>query len=264
VEIDARQTLDGQVVVHHDPWIETSDGDVLALIENDLSELRAASRFPLHLIEEFVDVFSEIATKSGIYLHIDIKSRVATRKIFEIVSVRLRPNQYSIVSWIPEVLEQYHSFDPNVRLCLSNISTDWSIGYRVAEALLSDTTMCLVSKLVSPFSKKLALELSSLDFRFAAKAGTSQGEGNTVCVFNPMPSADIVELLRSTKGYVCLPNRFTTRMVVEAYKARGVDVALFSFDKADKVNRHPLVNVIDYFYFDGAICFPQGLTPVDC
>ena len=260
MEVDARRTSDGKIVVHHDPWAETADGQFVPVVSHSLEELRAASIHPLYELHTFIDEFVRSAKPYGAHLHIDVKSREATLIIQSIVSSRLTPDDYTIVSWMPEVLKLYHKLEPNVRLCLSNVTTRRPLLYLSARGLINPWSIRMAKGLAKLALPQLVHHLNSLDIRYGRDVlrAKADGEGNTVGVFFEAPPKELSDLLKRTSGYVCLPKSLTDCRTIAAYHSLGVSVALFSFTTPQDIESCEAAADADYLYFDGAINFAKN------
>lgn len=121
VEIDVRETADGQLVVHHDPTLErttTGSGPVAGKTLAELSGLDAGSWFDRFFTDERLPRLGEVtelAHRLGGRLYVELKQADPLRTVEEVLA-RLPLEDVFFWSWNADWLKQIRDAFPAARL----------------------------------------------------------------------------------------------------------------------------------------------------
>lgn len=239
VEFDVRFTEDGCPVVYHDSVFMTDNGGTNYIDEWRLAALRSQRRLShMATLEDMCKCFADFQAPDA-HLHVDVKVSGQESVIHEtIAKFGLLANSV-LVSWLPDVLVNFHAISPLTRLCFSHLPlarTSWLYG-------LAKT----ISPIVQGIAPSLGKGLQDLDLVpiLANEAQTVRlyfHDDGDVTTGNPdldphatpghvvpdVLTGPLLDLLRKTRGLVCVPLTLATRELRESYRSLGVQFAVYS------------------------------------
>lgn len=231
IEVDIRQSKDGQFIMHHDPFL---------LVGKHLKKLEALTALELEeygflKLERFLVHFKKVCQPDTI-LYIDIKDGGREEHILSQLRAHSLLDQSVLVSWNPYVLLNASAIEPSVRLCFSFVPTDKSLFISMLAFALKSTFIIGLSKAIARvFSKRLSAEIGSLlviDDPLevpSQQASLLSDIGSTHVYFasKSLPNS-IRKALQVTHGLVCIPRWSATGKTVANYQDMGIKVAVFS------------------------------------
>ncbi len=259
-EFDVRFTRDGQAVAYHNPLFRANDGAWHFVEEWELAALRTQAAFPhLATLEEMCACFAEYRSADAV-LHVDIKVGGQEAVIHDtIAQFGLLPHVV-IVSWLPGALVRFHALSPETRLCFSYLPLAPGF-YGVAKAVceMVDHVPRVVSRAMREFGPPFLKEASTVSFCFHDQGDPASGETgddgahHNLCHVVPgLVRGEMLELLRSTRGMVCVPVRLAPRSLVAGYRAQNVEVAVYAVDDMLWLERVMAAVDPDIVYVDSA------------
>ena len=259
-EFDVRFTRDGQAVAYHDPLFRANDGAWHFVDEWELAALRTQAAFPhLATLEEMCACFAEFRSADAL-LHVDIKVGGQETVIHDtIAGFGLLPHVV-IVSWLPGALVRFNALAPETRLCFSHLPLA-PVLYGVAKAVFEivDHVPRVVSRAMREFGPSFLKEASTFSFYFhdngdpvTGDTGDDGAHHNLCHVVPGLMSGAMLDLLRRTRGMVCMPVRLAPRTLVTGYREQDVQVAVYSVD--DEASLEHLMATVDpdFVYVDSA------------
>lgn len=269
VEFDVRFTRDGHPVAYHDPLFKANDGSWRYIHECDLAALRAQrSLSELATLDEMFAIFTDYRASEAL-LHVDVKVEGYESVVYETIRKFELLSNAVLVSWLPGVLTRFNAMSPQSRLCFSHLPLGEPL-YRIAKAISPAING-------APFVLRLALrnmgpqllkEASTLHVYFhddgdpASWTGHDDGADQNLCHVVPgMLTGTMLNLLSRTRGIICVPLRFATQRLKEAYRAQGVQLAVFSVDSESALERVTSEIDPDIIYVDNANIFRNAITP---
>ncbi len=237
-EFDVRVTRDGHPIAFHDPFFKADDGTWNYVDEWDLEALRAQQALShLATLEEMCACFAAFRSPDAV-LHVDVKVGGYEAVIHKTIEKFGLLSNVVLVSWLPGVLLRFNALAPQMRLCFSHIPmarAPWL--YAVAKALspiLERATPAFSRGLrkIAPRLSKGAL-MSRLHFHDNGDpaAGREGDEGAHRIHGHVVPgllTGTMLDLLRRTKGLVCVPVRLATRTLGHGYRLQDIQLAVYS------------------------------------
>jgi glycerophosphoryl diester phosphodiesterase len=258
VEFDARDTRDGVLVAVHDPVFKADDGSWQRVRDWEFEALRGQGT--MRHICRVVDLVGAFAAAAGpeARLHVDIKVDGRVRELKHILETAGALERTILVSWLASALIEFHALSPTTRLCFSHVSfarAPWL--YSVAKALLRPGLLGLVP--LTGLASDRSRRLGGLSLHFhddgaaAADLPAADQAGRTQAHLVPgFLTGDVLDLLRNTRGLVCVPLWCVSRRFVERYHRLGVGVAVFSVRSRAALDKLLTESGPDIIYVDDA------------
>jgi len=265
VEIDLRITRDQHLVVIHDPVAMVSPGIWRHVDELTLAEMRQVPALSsLATFDEMCRTFAANAGEDTL-MHVDVKVAGFETEIRDVLSAHGLLERAVLVSWIPSVLSTFHALEPAIPLCFSHLTltkAPWTL--RAVQAFGGDGTISNLVRLMLRPLPHLARELSSVRLHVAANGDPhyevrddDRLRFNHGVVVPDMVSGGVLQQLKTTRGYVCVPVAMATRDIGERYRQLGIRLAVFSSKSTPQT-----LNLLerlkpDLVYVDAADVFDQ-------
>jgi glycerophosphoryl diester phosphodiesterase family protein len=225
VEFDVRFTADDHLIAYHDPFFRADDGAWHYVGEWKLADLRTQQTMSrLATLEEMCAAFADHGSADA-RIHLDMKVTGREEAVHAILAkFGLLPHAV-LVSWLPSVLVRFNAISPQTPLCFSHITTfraPWLYpimkGFIPASRYLSAPLLQrLVGHRVSAIAPRGALAMMSTCYHFhddGDPAAESNGDERPGCVDGHVVpgllTGLMLELLRRTQGFVCVPISLAT------------------------------------------------------
>ena len=269
VEFDVRVTRDDKFVAYHDPMFIGDDGQYHKFRDHTLTELRQhRSLTDLATLESMVQEFSA-KSNGAVKLHLDIKDQGFESAILDICKIHITLADFVFVSWIPAVLHEIHNIDKSCRLCFSHIPM-WRFPalYKLTKKAMSEGRAERLYKHLPFTGERMDNAVGTLKIYFdddgapSKQTPTSDKIGFNHGHFVPrLLSGYILDDLKATEGYICIPAFLVSKTLVEKYHQLGIKVAAFSVRSLNEIHSLSRRADLDLYYVDNAEIFKKT-TPV--
>jgi hypothetical protein len=265
VEFDVRVTRDGCPVAYHDPFFKADDGKWCNIDEWDLAALRAQQALGhLATLEEMCACFAAFRASHAL-LHVDVKVGGHEAVIHDtIAKFELLP-QTVLVSWLPSVLVRFHALSAQTRLCFSHLPlarAPWLYPIAKTLAPLIEGAAPWGLRGVAP---QLTKEASTVRLHFhddgdpATGPESDENADRTHGYMVPgLLTGTMLDLLRTTKGIVCVPIALATRALGRSYRSQNIQLAVYSVANARSLDRVMAKVNPDIVYVDNADIIRQA------
>jgi glycerophosphoryl diester phosphodiesterase len=227
-EIDTRVTADGEIVIHHDPYIHDISGQrqyICDMTYDGLKEKHAQKLLP-YLPAKLIEFLREMQMNNsyGISTFLDIKEFGREKEILRLFDSFSLKENLVVVSWLPEVLFAVHELDKTIPLCFSHYPL-------VSGAFLKNGFLRLryLRNKISDNGHDVfypidAYNKTELD-RYTVE--NKPGDDYEHLAIAPI-QGQLLEVLQSVKGMVCCDKRFTSKRLVERYHKKGIRAIVYS------------------------------------
>ena len=232
LEFDIRVTRCGTPLIYHDEFSKDKNGSVRKICDvmaGDLIDI--GGRFAsMPTAENLLKAAGNHPNKDARLL-IDIKDAGFESEIHALVMMAGLGKRVTYVSWVPEALYQIHEIAPDVPLCLSH----WC---KNPNALI----------------RKLHTVHTAKDGNIPRRAPlTIHGERSGYFVDGRL-KGELFNIIKSTRGSVCVPQDMVTADLVAAYHAEGITVSAFSYvDWPAILAANSAMQIDEYFIDDKAV-----------
>ena len=233
LEFDIRVTRCGTPVIYHDEFARGSNKR-----KQYVANLMAKS-FP-----KVGGTFSHIPTAEALFaliaehtnqkarLLIDIKDAGFEDIIHALVCAYGLQSRVVYVSWLPNVLYAMHEIAPDIPLCLSH----WCKSPNKAVRMLHDVHDAKDG------------QIHRLDRKYI------HGERSGWFVDGPL-RGELRNMIKASKGSVCVPQNMVTRDLVDDYHADDIEVSTFSYTEWKAIKTHEDRFNIDLYFIDNKAVF---------
>lgn len=251
IEVDIRLTKDEVFVVAHDPYYQTKYGNILNYSDTTLDEVLKNHATPIVTLESFLHHFNKQSkNQSRCKLHIDVKFFGYEKKLLSLLTEYLPNKNFYIVSWLPEVLIKVHEIEPTAPLCLSYIpiAKPW---FYLSRLFINNKSILMLNLMIKPFRKYSSRLLNSIDLRYVSHSrNTVSFTKNTICVFPRTPDSNLLKIIKSTGGYVCIPKEFLSNSLIQELKSHYISSATFSVLDRSELSKIEKKYQLDLYYCD--------------
>jgi len=235
LEFDIRVTRCGTPLIYHDEFAVDGSGKVRKICDvmaKDLSVI--GGRFAtMPTAEELFNAAGLHANKTA-HLLVDIKDAGFETEIHALVMMAGLGKRVTYVSWLPEALYQIHDIAPDIPLCLSHWCQNPNAKIR-----------------------KLHKVHDAENGKITRRAPiTIHGERSGYFV-NGRLDGELFDIIKVTKGSVCVPQDMVTADLVAAYHAEGIEVSAFSYVNWPSVLAADSAMRIDQYFIDDKIVFDE-------
>lgn len=248
VEFDVRFTRDDHAVIHHDSFFTTDHGARRNIEDWSLSELRQqASLENLATLDDMCAGMAEHRQRD-VLMHVDVKVAGREKAIYQTIAKHGLLQQTVLVSWLPDALVQFNAISPGTRLCLSHLTfarAPWLFpAIKAFYPLGASLAMPLINALgrhdfgINP---DRAQELLTARPYFDADGDVVADNAGIVAerereqtrlvqghIVPRLVAGKMLDLLRRTRGLVCVPVALATKSLKHDYNALGVQLAVYS------------------------------------
>ncbi len=241
IEIDTRQTADGQVIVFHDTRLERITAAKGRVRDYSISAsgpllYAAASGYSVPTLEAFLEKFaaSRISTK----LMIDIKDPGTEETHVELIRKYGLVSHIWIIAWDPQILVRTHQLAPELPLGFSHVPMT---GLRVLFSRLA--RIAGDGALIRWAGRRLAWvgtdhNLQDVTvYRESYNNAPPKISGFPIHLLEELPTGRLGEILERTCGGVGLPAMLLTSTYVRQAHDRGFKVFVYSIDSFQKAQQ---------------------------
>jgi glycerophosphoryl diester phosphodiesterase len=249
-EMDTRFTKDGEILVHHDPYINDNLGQRQYFSDLTYAEVKAKHTqkdidyLPAKLVEFLREM--QMNNSYGIMTYLDIKEFGREKEILRLFDSFSLKENLVVVSWLPEVLFAIHALDKTIPLCFSHCPL-------VPGSFLKNAYLRLKylqgRKSVgghNVFYPVNAYNKSDLN-RYADE--NAPGDDYEHLVSAPL-HGELLTVLQSVHGMVCCDIRLTNRKLVKLYHEQGIQVAVYSAKEYGEISKCFEQIGVDYILSD--------------
>jgi hypothetical protein len=239
MEFDVRFTEDGCPVAYHDTVFKPDRGATSYIDKWPLAALRS-QRSLRHMatLEDMCKCFADFRTPDAL-LHVDVKVSGHESVIHETIAKFGLLTNSVLVSWLPEVLVNFHAISPLTRLCFCHLPlarTSWLYGVAkrispIVQGIAPSIGKGLQDLDLAPI---LASEAQAVRLHFHDDGDVTTGNPDADPHATPghvipdVLTGPMLDLLRETRGFVCAPLTLATRELRESYRALGIQFAVYS------------------------------------
>jgi len=253
-EVDTRFTADGEIVLHHDPFIIDNVGGRQYICEMTYDELLEKSKQKIlnYLPAKLVELLREMQTNNayGIKAYIDIKEFGREKEIIRLFDSFSLKENLVVVSWLPEVLFAVHELDETIPLCFSH--------YPLVHGKYVKNTL-----LKWRFAKQQKIKIheahsvhyvtdgyNKTDLQ-ACRNENKPGDDYEHLVTAPL-KGKLLDVLKKSRGMVCCEMRFTGEKLIEVYHHHKIQVMVYSVKTAEQLERFRGKIKVDYVLSDNS------------
>lgn len=242
LEVDTRVTLDGSIVVYHNPKLgpDTSGTGLIAGITRDrLQTITFADGQPLLGLDQLLDYFSSHA-KPDTLLCLDIKDCGYENEHLEAVRQAGLEPRVIFISWIPQTLRRLADLGARSPLILSHLNlASWGLAGAVLERILARRRLRLDRYVL--FGKSRTSEpLGMLSHGF---------QHALVC--RSLPD-DLTAILTRSGGGVCVPVWLVSGRLIRYCRSLRLHLWVYSVNAAGPFRRYAAMEGIDVVFCDSA------------
>lgn len=228
LEFDIRVAACGTPMIYHDEYAIGGDGKKHLLKDVKASDFKSVGGdFPY--FPSFEALLQTVANSPHrqAQLLIDIKDAGFETEITSLVRLYRMHNRVTYVSWLPEALYACHELEPEAPLCLSH----WC-------------------KKPGPLIRAKHQVYNAISGHVPRSGKTyMHGERSGWYLSEPV-KGDMLDMLKRTKGSVCVPVGMVTKDLVEAYHTHGLQVSVFSYVDMKKALAHQAEMGMDLYFVD--------------
>lgn len=233
LEFDLRIAACGIPVIYHDEYAKDKTGKRRYLCDHiyrDYGKLGGT----FALMPTYEDLLANVCAhrNTGARLLVDIKDLGFEQEIYALTRAYGLYQRTIFVSWIPEVLYRLHGIDAGGAKILSH----WCKK---------------PGPLVRAGHKIYSAETGHIPRRHDRHV---LGERSGYWVKGPL-EGDMLELLKSSKGGICVPQDMLTRALSDSYHGKGLSVSSFSYTEWTKIYFHKNTLGVDLFFIDNKAVF---------
>ena len=235
LEFDIRVTLCGTPLIYHDEYARDGLGNVRKICDIMAKDLKTiGGRFATMPKAEDLFLAAGLHKNKTARLLVDIKDAGFESEIHSLVMMAGLGSRVTYVSWVPEALYQIHDIAPEVPICLSHWCQNPSETTRNIHKVY-DAKGGRISRRPSTFI---------------------HGERSGYFV-NERLQGELFDIIKATKGSVCVPQSMVTADLVAAYQSEGIEVSAFSYVNWQSIIDANSAMNIDQYFIDDKIVFDQ-------
>ncbi len=263
VEIDTRVSLDGELLVYHDVWLDSLCVETGLVSNHHVSNsgaptFRGAQGEQVATFQQFVERFAAADTDAE--LMVDIKDGGFEVEHLEVLRYYGVIDRCWVVAWAPEILLRIHELEPRLRLSFSHIGlTDWRSSFGRYLAWLGDGSWIRRAASGLPLRgsqknlERVVLYHDSL--HLAPQPGGRIIGQFPIHILSRLPGGALGEALRSSRGSVGTAAPFCTREFVRRAHDAGLSAFVFSLDQAESALKVKLDTEVDVVFTNRADMF---------
>jgi hypothetical protein len=275
VEFDVRFTRDYHPVIYHDPFFFADDNSRRNVDAWDLAKLRAEdSMRQLATLDELCACMADHGRRD-VLMHVDLKVAGREELIRDTIMRYGLLDQTVLVSWLPSALVRFNAISPNTRLCFSHLTlarAPWL--FPMIEWLYP-----IGSRLVAPLLHRFSRPVFRIDperlHTLLATRPCFDDDGDPVGgqsvnttdarfvrghIVPRLLSGKMLDLLRRTRGLVCVPIPLATRSLKQDYHADGIELAVYSVKDSQALDSVVRRVDPDIIYVDNAELFAPSIA----
>lgn len=235
LEFDIRVTRCGTPLIYHDEYALDNTGKRRMICDVMAKDLTAiGGRFATMPTAEALFNAAGQHTNKSARLLVDIKDAGFEHEIHALIMAAGLGHRVTYVSWVPEALYQIHEIAPEVPLCLSH----WC---RSPDAM----------------TRKIHTVHEAKNGHIAPKTSRYvHGKRSGYFVDGPL-KGELLEIIRTTKGSVCVPQNMVSAELVEYYHRNSIEVSAFSYVNWPSIMAADNAMKIDQYFIDDKRVFDE-------
>lgn len=240
LEFDIRIAKCGTPMIYHDEAALDAAGklrkicDVMASEFSPVNQGGVGGRFATMPSAQALFKAASLHPNKDARLLIDVKDAGFEEAIHALVSLYRLNSRAVYVSWIPEVLYQFHEIAEDVPLCFSHWCQNPDAQIRYLHTVFES--------LDGHIPQTETVIILGQRSGYYVKDGLSGGLRN---------------MLIKTGGSVCVPQHMATEHLVSDYQNDGIKVSTFSYITWPAIEAHAAAMNIDLFFIDNKKVFDQ-------
>ena len=233
VEFDVRIAKCGTPMVYHDEFAYDSVGKKRYLCDIIARDFPSLGGVFAHIptLSQILEVAASHSNQSCKLL-IDIKDAGFEEEIHALVMEYRLLNRTVFVSWLPEVLYRLHNLAPQTPLCLSHWCNEPGENVRAFHNVF----------------ESINGEIPRTDRIYI------HGERSGWYI-NGSLKGELRQILKSSRGSVCVPQSMLTSNLVEEYHRDSIAVSAFSYVTLESIQAHARKFNIDFYFIDNKDVF---------
>lgn len=227
LEFDIRVAKCGTPVIYHDEYAFDKSGNKLSLCDYMFRDYAKLGGTFLHMptADDLFRAAAKHANKAT--LLIDIKDFGFEMEIDALVRTHGLQNRVVYVSWLADVVYQMSEIAPDISLCFSHWCQEPNSVIRSLHKVY-ESTHGNVSR-------------SENTLIHGERSGWFVNSGIT---------GEMLELLKSSNGYICVPQEMISKELSNYYLENGIQVSTFSYVNNQQIEEHKEQYNIDLFFVD--------------
>lgn len=243
-EVDTRITKDLKIVINHDPHLKehfSTNNFISDLTLDELKKIKYKNNSAQSILtlDELFDLIKNHKTKPHLFL--DVKEFGLEKIILQKILSYQLDDSITIISWVPEVLKKIFLLNKNIRLCFSHIPIGNKARFFFLKTTLNENNICL-KKLLSPLLSRYS-EFKNT-FHYFNEYNSEVVNDNNFRNFlgkdfshfvSGFIDGELLNILVTTKGIVCVPYKNIDVNFVREYKSRGVSTSVYSINQEDEL-----------------------------
>ena len=232
LEFDIRVTRCGTPLIFHDEFAQDKNGKIRKICDVMAKDLiQIGGRFATMPTAEDLLHAAGLHHNKQARLLIDIKDAGFEAEIHALVMMAGLGNRVTYVSWVPEALYQIHDIAPQAPLCLSH----WCQN---------------PDALIRKFHTVHVAKNNSIP---KAPSKIIHGERSGYFIDGRL-EGELFDIIKMTKGSVCVPQDMVSARLVSAYHGEGIEVSAFSYvDWPSILAANSEMKIDQYFIDDKAV-----------
>ena len=235
LEFDIRVTRCGTPLIYHDEYAFDANGHKHHLADHVVSSIQnLGGTFAYMPVADELFALAAKHQNQEAQLLIDIKDLGFEFEIDALVHMYGLQNRVTYVSWIPEVLYRLHEISPDIPKCLSHWCQSPNRAVRKLH-FVSHSDNGIIPRNPAPYI---------------------HGQRRGWYVDGGL-KGDMLELLQSTRGSVCVPQDMLTRELSDYYHDNHITVSAFSFTDWPSIQTHFERFQTDLFFIDNKTVFEE-------
>ena len=235
LEFDIRVARCGTPLIYHDEYALDEAGNIRKICDVMAKDLDAiGGRFATMPKAEDLFLAAGLHHNKTPHLLVDIKDAGFEPEIHALVMMAGLGKRVTYVSWLPEALYQIHDIAPEVPICLSH----WCQS---------------PNKVIRSLHTVHEAKNGNVLRRTQA---TIHGERSGYFVDGRL-RGELFDIIKATKGSVCVPQDMVTAELVEAYQTEGIEVSAFSYVNWPSILAADANMHINQYFIDDKSVFDQ-------
>lgn len=235
LEFDIRVARCGTPLIYHDEYALDGDRNVRKICDVMAKDLKTiGGRFATMPKAEDLFLAAGLHDNKTPHLLVDIKDAGFESEIHALVMMAGLGTRVTYVSWVPEALYQIHDIAPEVPICLSHWCQNPTKTIRKTHTVHEAKDANILRR--SP--------------------AIIHGERSGYFVDGRL-RGELFDIIKATKGSVCVPQDMVTAELVAAYQAEGIEVSAFSYVNWPSILAADANMHINQYFIDDKSVFDQ-------
>ncbi len=242
-EIDTRVSKDGEIFVHHDPWLVNNDGKRYRISNLNGVEIRAyaeENNSDIVDLKTALGLFSANANP-GVTLCVDIKDYGFEKRHCDLISQNGLIDRVSIVSWIPQTVLKMSKVCRSNPLILSCLLT------RKYPLFTSRVSNALQNKMIR-FGDYIILGNSVLD-----PLQAKYHKGYQYSLFSHVLDPSIINILADSGGGICVPTWLCCDALYQYCSDNSLELWIFTVNNSEEYDIFKNLDQVSVIFSDNAI-----------